>query len=83
MGNSNNKSKKRDPVPRPFMNMGSAELQLSEQGQRIVDDVVNKKREEHSHILNIAYGDYEYPFENLAFEGGGTKGAVYAGVVQL
>ena len=36
-----------------------------------------------SAILSIPYADYEYPFENLVFEGGGAKGAVYIGCLQV
>ena len=82
MGNAN-KKQVLDPVPKPFVKKGEANFVLSDQGQRIVEDVVNKKKEEQSHILNISYEEYEYPFENMAFEGGGTNGGVYAGVVKV
>ena len=34
-------------------------------------------------ISKIQYLDYEFPFENLALEGGGVKGLVYAGAMQV
>ena len=82
MGNAN-KKQVLDPVPKPFVKKGEVNFVLSDQGQKIVEDIVNKKKEEQSHILHVSYEEYEYPFENMAFEGGGTKGGVYAGVVKV
>ena len=82
MGNAN-KKQYLDPVPKPFVKKGEVNFVLSDQGQRIVEDIVNKKKEEQSHILHISYEEYEYPFENMALEGRGTKGGVYAGVVKI
>ncbi|XP_021350464.1 uncharacterized protein LOC110448514 isoform X2 [Mizuhopecten yessoensis] len=58
-----------------------------------VDDKVNKRRQYHKmpSILNdlevtamkVDVADYEYPFENLVFEGGGNKGLAYCGVVRV
>lgn len=37
----------------------------------------------HEIIDKIDYRAYEYPFENLVFEGGGAKGQVYVGALQV
>ena len=34
-------------------------------------------------VLEAHYHDYDYPFENLVFEGGGAKGQVYVGCLQV
>ena len=34
-------------------------------------------------VLGIKIDEYEYPFENLAFEGGGNKGLAYCGAIQV
>ena len=34
-------------------------------------------------VLEAHYHDYDYPFENLVFEGGGAKGQVYIGCLQV
>ena len=34
-------------------------------------------------VLEAHYQDYDYPFENLVFEGGGAKGQVYVGCLQV
>lgn len=34
-------------------------------------------------ISAIPYAEYEYPFENLVFEGGGAKGQVYVGCLRV
>ena len=31
----------------------------------------------------IQYEDFEYPFENIVFEGGGNKGLAYAGAIRV
>ena len=56
---------------------------LSLKAQKSVEESVNKIKAQHQHILDIPYEDYEYPFENIAFEGGGCKGLVYLGVLQV
>ena len=56
---------------------------LSREAQKSVTESVNKRKAQHQHILDIRYEDYEYPFENIAFEGGGTKGMVYMGALQV
>ena len=56
---------------------------LSLEAQKSVEESVNKIKAQHQHILDIPYEDYEYPFENIAFEGGGCKGLVYLGVLQV
>ena len=40
-------------------------------------DEVDKK------ISEIDYTEYEYPFENFVFEGGGAKGQVYIGCLKV
>ena len=34
-------------------------------------------------VLEAQYHDYDYPFENIVFEGGGTKGHSYIGCLQV
>ena len=38
---------------------------------------------DNSSVELIQYQDYEYPFENAVFEGGGNKGLAYAGAVRV
>ncbi|XP_021364180.1 uncharacterized protein LOC110457300, partial [Mizuhopecten yessoensis] len=62
-------------------------------GKRNNTTAVNKRRQYHEmpSILNdlevtamkVDVADYEYPFENLVFEGGGNKGLAYCGVVRV
>jgi hypothetical protein len=33
--------------------------------------------------ININTKDYDFPFENLVFEGGGNKGLAYCGAIQV
>ena len=44
MGNTNKKLVL-DPVPKPFVKKGEVNFVLSDKGQRIVEDIVNKKKE--------------------------------------
>ena len=45
--------------------------------QKDKDDEVRRKIDE------IDYRDYEYPFENFVFKGGGAKGLVYIGCLEV
>lgn len=36
-----------------------------------------------SKVMSIKIDDYQYPFENLAFEGGGNKGLAYCGAIRV
>ncbi|XP_071966234.1 uncharacterized protein [Antedon mediterranea] len=38
---------------------------------------------DNSSIMDINYTDYQYPFENIVFEGGGNKGIAYAGAIRV
>ena len=42
-----------------------------------------KVEETKRRIAKTRYQDYVYPFENLVFEGGGAKGQVYVGCLQV
>ncbi|PIK42998.1 hypothetical protein BSL78_20142 [Apostichopus japonicus] len=37
---------------------------------------------DNSSLYQIKYQNYEYPFENVVFEGGGVKGLAYAGAIR-
>jgi hypothetical protein len=56
---------------------------LSEDAKKSVSESVNRMKAEQDQISEIPYLDYEFPFENLALEGGGVKGLVYAGAMQV
>lgn len=34
-------------------------------------------------VMSINPKDHSYPFENLVFEGGGSKGHAYAGAIKV
>ena len=82
MGTSSSKKVDEREVVRPFA-AGSSGFALSEQARAKVSrraanmEAVNKQIEE------IPYLEYEYPFENVAFEGGGAKGMVYVGAYRV
>lgn len=44
---------------------------------------LNELQEEDQEIADIDYEKYEYPFENLVFEGGGAKGQGYVGCCEV
>ena len=56
---------------------------LSEDAKQSVSKSVNKMKAEHEQISEIPYLDYEFPFENIALEGGGVKGLVYCGAMEV
>lgn len=56
---------------------------MSESGYEQFVESVNDIKEASRQIGQIPYQDYEYPFENLVFEGGGAKGQVYIGGLQV
>ena len=82
MGTSSSKKVDEREVVRPFA-AGSSGFALSEQARAKVSrraanmEAINKQIEE------IPYLEYEYPFENVAFEGGGAKGMVYVGAYRV
>lgn len=45
------------------------------------NDSIKSWYTDHSSIRQIEYENYEYPYENIVFEGGGSKGIAYAGAV--
>jgi len=44
------------------------------------EEVHHHQPEEDEHLCDIDSTQYEFPFENLVLEGGGTKGLAYCGV---
>lgn len=56
---------------------------LSESAYQQFEEAREKIRDTKKNIADIAYEEYEYPFENLVFEGGGAKGQVYVGCVKV
>ena len=56
---------------------------LSPDGIKSLSTSIGRIREKEDEIQEIQYQDYEYPFENIAFEGGGAKGIVYMGVMKV
>ena len=56
---------------------------LSEDARKSVSESVNKIRAEQDLISEIPYLDYQFPFENIALEGGGVKGIVYCGALEV
>ena len=58
-------------------------FRLSANGIKSLSTSISRIREKEDEIQEIRYQDYEYPFENIAFEGGGAKGIVYMGVMKV
>ena len=58
-------------------------FKLSEPARKKFSVSVEDLRSRAERIKRIPYKEYEYPFENIVFEGGGPKGAVYLGVMQV
>lgn len=56
---------------------------MSRQGREAYYESLDDHKRVTETILNIRYQDYEFPFENLVFEGGGAKGQVYIGCLKV
>jgi len=56
---------------------------LSKAARKQFEKSVDKIIAQSDKISQIPYEEYEYPFENLVFEGGGAKGQVYVGCMQV
>lgn len=56
---------------------------LSEQAIDSYNDSLENMRAESESIAEIPFRDYEFPFENMVFEGGGAKGQVYIGCLKV
>lgn len=56
---------------------------MSSTAERLFHDEVDAVRDHAEVIADIPYQQYEYPFENLVFEGGGAKGQVYIGCLEV
>ena len=56
---------------------------LSTEGEKQYQDSLDSVRDKIDRIEDIRYEDYEYEFENIVFEGGGAKGRVYIGCLQV
>lgn len=83
MGNSSSKGgEDKGAVVRPFDKDGKG-LKLSDRGASQVRRTTSKLHALHQQILDIPYEEYEYPFENMVMEGGGAKGLVYVGALQV
>lgn len=67
---------------RPFRESGNG-FQLSNKGKIAVQKCVSHHETVNKHVKDIMYEEYDYPFENLCFEGGGVKGLVYAGAYKV
>ena len=52
-------------------------------GDKRLCDAAKDRQAIREAIGSIPYTEYDYPFENLVFEGGGAKGAVYIGCLQV
>lgn len=51
--------------------------------QRLRNIVSENYDEVDAKTVGVDIDKYEYPFENLAFEGGGNKGLAYCGAVRV
>lgn len=58
-------------------------MRISSSAERHCKDSINSLKSQAESIVEIDYKKYEYPFENLVFEGGGAKGQVYIGCLQV
>ncbi|XP_067948270.1 uncharacterized protein [Watersipora subatra] len=56
---------------------------ISQPARAQVMSTAQEMDEKAKQIAEISYKDYDYPFENLVFEGGGAKGQVYIGCLQV
>lgn len=80
------------PSNREALKAATLARQQSYQRTDSVDRVENSRdsqfttpeeRGHRKHIRNIDYKKYEYKFDNIVFEGGGAKGIVYVGVLEV
>lgn len=49
----------------------------------VITEKESSLSEDEKMLVNIDIKNYDYPFENLVLEGGGTKGMAYFGSVQV